>query len=197
MYPHVKRACDIVLSFCAVAVLSPLLLLIGLSIVLDSGFPVLFAQRRVGRGKQLFQMQKFRTMRQDAPHDTPTHLFLDQQVYVTRLGRFLRRTSLDELPQLIHILSGRMSLIGPRPALWNQEDLIAARDCYMDANGHTVNDLRPGLTGWAQVNGRDELSIEQKARLDGEYLQRLSLRMDLCCLFRTVAYVFHARGVRG
>ncbi len=197
MYTYVKRGLDVLLSLCAIVVLSPVLLLTAAAIALDDGFPVLFVQQRVGRRKRLFGMFKFRTMRRDAPHDMPTHLFPDQHAFLTRTGRFLRRTSLDELPQLFHVLSGKMSLIGPRPALWNQDDLIAARDQYQDTEGRTINDLRPGLTGWAQINGRDELSIEEKASLDGEYLHRLSLRMDVLCLLRTVSYVLRARGVRG
>lgn len=196
MYAYLKRGLDALLSACAIAVLSPVLLLIAVAVAVDSGFPVLFCQKRVGMHKDLFLMQKFRSMRKDAPHDVATHLLSDPWRYVTRVGRFLRRTSLDELPQLFHVLSGKMSLIGPRPALWNQYDLIAERDRYRDAKGRTVNDLRPGLTGLAQISGRDELSVADKAALDGQYLLTLSFREDARLLFQTVAYVLRARGVR-
>ena len=196
MYPIWKRALDILLSSVAVVLLLPLFLILCIAVLADSGFPILFRQERVGRHKRPFAMMKFRTMRQDAPHDMPTHLLADPDQYITRVGRVLRRTAMDELPQLFHILSGRMSFIGPRPALWNQTDLIVARDAYHDAAGCTVNDLRPGLSGWAQVNGRDELPIGEKARLDGEYLLAMSFRMDWRCFWRTAVCALNGHGYR-
>ena len=159
---YVKRLLDLVLSLIGLIVISPVLAILAIWIRLDSPGPVLFTQRRVGKGKTYFDIYKFRTMRIDAPHDVPTHLLGSPDAFITRSGRFLRRTSLDELPQIFNILKGEMSIVGPRPALWNQEDLIAERDKY------GANDIRPGLTGWAQINGRDELPIEVKAALDGE-----------------------------
>ena len=158
---YVKRALDILLSLIGIVVLSPVLLAVAAWIKLDSPGPVLFRQKRVGKDHVLFEIFKFRTMRTDTPHDVPTHQLSHSQNYITRSGRFLRRTSIDELPQLFNILMGKMSLIGPRPALWNQDDLIAWRDRF-NANG-----VLPGLSGWAQVNGRDELAIEKKALRDG------------------------------
>ena len=148
-----------------------------------------FRQKRVGIGKRHFQILKFRTMRIDTPHDMPTHLLHDPEQYITRMGRFLRKTSLDELPQLFNILAGDMSVIGPRPALWNQDDLIAERDKY------GANDVKPGLTGWAQINGRDELPIPVKAKLDGEYVQRLGFLFDCKCFFGTITSVLRHDGV--
>lgn len=191
MYKEVgKRVCDLTLSALGIAALSPLLAGIAVWIKADSPGPVFFRQRRVGKDKRLFEILKFRTMRKDAPKDTPTHLLKDPHAFITRSGRFLRATSLDELPQLFNILRGEMSIIGPRPALWNQDDLIAERDrCGANA-------ILPGLTGWAQVNGRDELPIEQKARLDGEYAQNISFRMDLKCFWRTIISVLKREGVK-
>lgn len=190
MYVHFfKRLIDIVLSLVGIVLLTPLLLLIALLIKLDSPGPVLFKQKRFGKSKRMFSILKFRTMRADAPHDTPTHLMADPEAYHTRVGKVLRRTSLDELPQLFNILVGQMSVIGPRPALWNQDDLIAARDrCH-------ANDVLPGLTGWAQINGRDELEIEEKARLDGEYAARISLPFDCKCFFGTIYTVLSRDGL--
>ena len=185
----VKRGLDLVLSFCALVVLSPLLLAISVWIKCDSPGPVLFRQKRVGKGKDLFFILKFRTMRTDTPKDVPTHLLQDPDAYITRSGHFLRKTSLDELPQIWTILVGQMSIVGPRPALWNQYDLLEERDKY------GANDVPPGLTGWAQVNGRDELEIPVKAKLDGEYVARLSFGMDLKCFFLTIARVLTHKGV--
>ena len=189
MYTHVKRILGLILAALAIVVLSPALLVIALAIKCTSPGPVLFRQKRVGRDKRLFTIYKFRTMRVDAPKDQPTHLLASPEAYITPIGRFLRKYSLDELPQLFNIVKGEMALVGPRPALWNQDDLIAARDQY-GANG-----VRPGLTGWAQINGRDELPIPEKARLDGEYVRRMSLGFDLRCLLGTVSSVARAEGV--
>ena len=164
MYPFVKRFMDIVLSLIGLIVLSPLFIVIVLCIKLDSPGSVLFRQKRVGIHKSHFNVLKFRTMRVDTPKEMPTHLLTNPERWITRVGRVLRKTSLDELPQLINILTGDMSIVGPRPALWNQYDLIEERDKY------GANNIRPGLTGWAQINGRDELPIEIKAKLDGEYV---------------------------
>lgn len=184
-----KRFFDFILSLLALVCLSWLILLLMLAVKLDSPGAVFFTQKRVGKGRKYFNIIKFRTMRTDAPKDIPTHLFKDPEQYITRVGRFLRRYSLDELPQLFNILVGHMAVVGPRPALYNQIDLIDARDKY------GANDVRPGLTGWAQVNGRDELSIEEKAKLDGEYVDRLSMLFDLRCLVRTVMVVLKKDGV--
>ena len=190
MYVHFfKRLIDIVLSLLGILALSPVLLIIALLIRLDSKGPILFRQKRVGRHKTYFNILKFRTMRVEAPHDMPTHLIVDPEAYLTRVGKVLRRTSLDELPQLFNILAGQMSIIGPRPALWNQDDLIAARDLYH------ANDVMPGLTGWAQINGRDELEIEDKARLDGEYAARISFAFDCKCFFGTIHTVISRDGL--
>ena len=190
MYQRVfKRGLDFVLSLAGILCLSWLLLGVALAIKLDSPGPVLFRQKRVGRGKRHFEILKFRTMRSDTPHDMPTHLLRSPDQYITRVGRFLRKTSLDELPQLFNILMGQMAVIGPRPALWNQFDLLAERDKY------GANDVRPGLTGWAQIHGRDELEIPEKARLDGFYVRNISLGMDLKCFFGTFAAVLRHDGV--
>ena len=184
-----KRLIDIILSACGIVVLSPVLLVLVIAIKLDSPGPVLFRQKRVGLHKTHFSILKFRTMRIDTPKDTPTHLLENPQQWITRVGAFLRKTSLDELPQIFNIFAGHMSIIGPRPALWNQFDLIAERDKY------GANDVLPGLTGWAQINGRDELPIDVKARLDGEYVQRLSLGFDIKCFFGTILSVLRHDGV--
>ena len=184
-----KRLMDIVLSGLGILVLSPVLLVLVIAIKLDSPGPVLFRQKRVGIHKTHFSILKFRTMRIDTPKDTPTHLLENPQQWITRVGGFLRKTSLDELPQIFNIFAGHMSVIGPRPALWNQFDLIAERDKY------GANDVLPGLTGWAQINGRDELPIDVKARLDGEYVQRLSFAFDVKCFFGTIASVLKHDGV--
>ena len=186
---HVKRVLDAMFSLTALIVLLIPSALIALWIKLDSPGPVFFKQKRVGRGKVHFMILKFRTMRIDAPKDMPTHLLSDPYSFITRSGRFLRKTSLDELPQMINTLKGEMSLVGPRPALWNQQDLIKKRD---EVGANTV---RPGLTGWAQVNGRDELPIDMKARLDGEYVRNLTFRMDCRCILRTLRDAFRGAGV--
>ena len=185
----VKRGIDILLSGLALLGLSPVLLAIALWVKLDSPGPVLFKQKRVGKGKTHFNILKFRTMRADTPKDVPTHLLKDPQAFITKSGRFLRKTSLDELPQIWNIFVGEMSIVGPRPALWNQYDLLEERDKY------GANDVVPGLTGWAQVNGRDELEIPVKAKLDGEYVSRLSFGMDVKCFVMTVAGVLTHKGV--
>ena len=185
----IKRLIDIVLSLTGLILLSPLFLLLIVLIKLDSKGPVLFKQKRVGLYKSHFYILKFRTMRIDTPKDTPTHLLDNPDQWITKMGRFLRKTSLDELPQIINILKGEMSIIGPRPALWNQYDLIEERDKY------GANDVPPGLTGWAQINGRDELPIEVKARLDGEYLEKIGLSMDIKCFFGTIVSVLKSDGV--
>ena len=185
----VKRGLDIVLSLVGIIVLSPLFLAVALWIKLDSPGPVFFRQKRVGKDKVLFQILKFRSMRTDTPHDVPTHQLSQSHSYITRSGRFLRKSSIDELPQLFNILLGQMSIIGPRPALWNQDDLIAWRDQY------GANSVLPGLSGWAQVNGRDELAIDKKALRDGEYAQNVSFALDVKCLILTVIKVFNREGI--
>ena len=190
MYPYVKRALDFVLSLVALILLSPVMLIIAIVIRATSPGPVFFRQKRVGLRRSHFMIYKFRTMRTDAPKDAPTHLLQNAESFITPVGRFLRASSLDELPQLINILRGEMAVVGPRPALWNQYDLIAAREA-VGANG-----VLPGLTGWAQINGRDELPIDVKARLDGEYVQRMSFLFDLRCIFGTVFSVLRRDGVR-
>ena len=190
MYKRVfKRLIDILLSGLGIVVLSPVLLVLVVAIRLDSPGPVLFKQKRVGLHKSHFNILKFRTMRIDTPRDMPTHLLENPEQWITKVGGFLRKTSLDELPQIFNIFVGDMSVIGPRPALWNQYDLIAERDKY------GANDVVPGLTGWAQINGRDELPIDVKARLDGEYVEKLSFGFDLKCFFGTVASVLRRDGV--
>ena len=184
-----KRLLDILLSGCGIVVLSPVYLLVALAIKLDDPGPVFFRQKRVGIHKTYFQILKFRTMKMETPRDVPTHLLDNPEQYITRVGRVLRKTSLDELPQIFQIFTGKMSIIGPRPALWNQFDLIAERDKY------GANDIRPGLTGWAQINGRDELPIDVKARFDGEYVKKMSFRFDDKCFFGTIASVLRSDGV--
>ncbi len=184
-----KRIMDVVLSGCAILVLSPLLAGIAIAVKLDSPGPVLFKQKRVGKNKKLFEIWKFRSMRTDTPEDMPTHMLSNPDAYITKTGRFLRKTSLDELPQLFNILRGQMAFVGPRPALWNQDDLVAERDRY------GANDITPGLTGWAQINGRDELEIPEKARLDGEYVEKLGFAMDVKCFFGTIRSVLSHKGV--
>ena len=188
-YKPIKRIIDVTLSLAGLIVLSPLFLVLMTAIKLDSPGPVLFRQKRVGINKTYFEILKFRTMRTDTPKDIPTHLLSDPDKYITRMGRFLRKTSLDELPQIINILFGQMAIIGPRPALWNQYDLIEERDRY------GANDIRPGLTGWAQINGRDELPIEVKAKYDGEYVRNMSLLFDLKCFLGTIAVVMNREGI--
>jgi O-antigen biosynthesis protein WbqP len=185
----IKRIIDIFLSAMGILVLGFPMLVIAVAIKADSKGPILFKQRRVGKGKKHFMILKFRTMRTDTPHDAPTHELSDPKRWITKVGGFLRKTSLDELPQLFNIFVGQMSVIGPRPALWNQFDLIEERDKY------GANDVRPGLTGWAQINGRDELEIDVKARLDGEYVEKLSFAFDVKCFFGTIKSVLKSDGV--
>lgn len=188
-YTPIKRVIDVLLSGIGILVLSPILLLLCIAIKLDSPGPILFTQKRVGIHKSYFQIYKFRTMRTDTPKDMPTHMLSNPEQYITRTGKFLRRTSLDELPQIFNIFKGDMSIVGPRPALWNQYDLIAERDKY------GANDVLPGLTGWAQINGRDELEIPVKAKLDGDYVKKYGLGMDLRCFFGTFVSVLRQDGV--
>ena len=184
-----KRLIDIFLSFFGIVFLSLPMLIIAIAIKVDSKGPVFFKQKRVGIHKKHFNILKFRTMRTDTPHDAPTHELNDPKRWITKVGGFLRKTSLDELPQLFNIFAGSMSVIGPRPALWNQYDLIEERDKY------GANDVRPGLTGWAQINGRDELPIDVKARFDGEYVQNISFGFDCKCFFGTIFSVLRSDGV--
>lgn len=192
---YIKRIMDIVLSACGLVALSWLYLIIAVAIVIDDPGPVMFSQKRVGKNKTYFQLHKFRSMKMSAPHDMPTHLLQNPDQYITRVGRFLRKSSLDELPQIWDIFIGNMAVIGPRPALWNQDDLVAERDRY-GANG-----VRPGLTGWAQINGRDELEIAVKAKLDGDYVKALksggcqAFAMDVKCFFGTIVSVAKSDGV--
>jgi O-antigen biosynthesis protein WbqP len=186
---YIKKIVDIILAFIGMVILSPVFLVLIICIKFDSKGPVLFKQRRIGINKSEFYILKFRTMKIDTPKDTPTHLLKDPESYITRVGKFMRKTSLDELPQIINILKGEMSIIGPRPCLWNQYDLIAERDKY------GANDIYPGLTGWAQINGRDELPIDVKAKLDGEYVHRLSFWMDVKCFIGTIISVIKSDGV--
>ena len=189
MYKHFfKRLIDVILSFIGGIVLLPVFLIIAIAIVIDDPGPVFFKQKRVGKNKKLFWLHKFRSMKVKTP-DIPTHLLTNPEQYITRVGKFLRKTSLDELPQVYDILFNKMSIIGPRPALWNQDDLIAERDKY------GANDVKPGLTGWAQINGRDELEIPVKAALDGEYVQKLSFGFDCKCFFGTIKSVLKSDGV--
>ena len=189
MYKHFfKRLIDIILSLIGGIVLLPVFLIIAIVIVIDDPGPVFFKQKRVGKNKKLFWLHKFRSMKVKTP-DIPTHLLTNPEQYITRVGKFLRKTSLDELPQVYDILFGKMSIIGPRPALWNQDDLIAERDKY------GANDVKPGLTGWAQINGRDELEIPVKAKLDGEYVEKMSFGFDCKCFFGTITSVLKSDGV--
>jgi O-antigen biosynthesis protein WbqP len=189
MYMKVKRLIDLILSLIGLIILAPIFIILIISIKIDSPGPVLFKQKRIGIKKTHFNILKFRTMRIDTPKDTPTHLLENPEQYITKMGKFLRKTSLDELPQIINIIYGQMSIIGPRPALWNQYDLIAERDKY------GANDIPPGLTGWAQINGRDELPIEVKSKLDGEYVLKLGFWMDVTCFFCTIISVVKREGV--
>ncbi len=186
---YIKRGLDILFSFAGLIFLSPLYLALIIAIKIDSPGPAFFKQKRVGIHKTIFEIHKFRTMRTDTPHDMPTHMLADPDSYITRLGRIMRKYSLDELPQIYDIFIGKMSIIGPRPALWNQYDLIEERDKY------GANDVRPGLTGWAQINGRDELEIDVKARFDGEYVEKLSFAFDVRCFFGTILSVLKHDGV--
>ena len=185
----IKRLLDIILSDCGILLLSPLFLILMLAVYIDDPGPFFFRQKRVGIHQSTFYLWKFRSMKVSTPKDVPTHLLENPEQYITRVGRFLRKTSLDELPQIFQIFTGSMSIVGPRPALWNQFDLIEDRDRY------GANDVRPGLTGWAQINGRDELSIAEKARYDGEYVARLSFAFDVKCFFGTFGKVLRQENV--
>jgi len=186
---YIKRLIDIILSLSGLILASWLYLIIIIAIKIDDPGPVFFTQKRVGKGKTYFQLIKFRSMKMSTPHDIPTHLLENPEQYITHVGKFLRKTSLDEIPQLWNILKGDMSVIGPRPALWNQDDLVEERDKY------GANDIRPGLSGWAQIQGRDELEIEDKARLDGEYVQKRSFLFDCRCFFGTAVKALRGDGV--
>ena len=185
----IKRMVSGIVAFLAGILLAPIFLCIIVWILVDDGYPVFFKQKRVGRGKSFFEIYKFRTMKKSTPNDMPTHLLENPEQYITCSGRFLRKTSLDELPQLLNIIKGELDVVGPRPALWNQTDLIKERDRY------GANDIRPGLTGWAQVHGRDTISIEEKARLDGEYIKKMCFKMDVLCIVKTFFSVIKADGV--
>lgn len=189
MYSKVKRIIDFIVALIGLIVLSWLFLILIIWIKIDSKGPVLFKQKRIGIHKSYFNIYKFRTMYIDTPKDMPTHMLADPDQYITKAGKFLRKTSLDELPQILNILKGEMSIIGPRPALWNQDDLVAERDKY------GANDVMPGLSGWAQINGRDELPIDVKAKLDGEYAAKISFKFDLKCFFGTIKSVLKSDGV--
>lgn len=196
MYKHFfKRFFDIIISLIGIIVCSPILLIIAIAIKLESKGPIIFKQKRIGTHKKTFMILKFRTMRTDTPHDAPTHQLSDPQKWITKVGGFLRKSSLDELPQIFNIFVGQMSIIGPRPALWNQDDLVAERDKY------GANDVKPGLTGWAQINGRDELEIPIKAKLDGDYVAKLNagkfkgFAMDWKCFWGTIFSVLRSDGV--
>ncbi len=189
MYPLIKRMIDVLLALIGLILLSPLFILLAMLIKVNSKGPILFKQKRVGKNKKHFYILKFRTMRIDTPKDIPTHMLENPNKYITKVGKFLRKTSLDEIPQIWNIFVGQMSIIGPRPALWNQFDLIAERDKY------GANDVPTGLTGWAQINGRDELPITEKAKLDGEYVKRRGLWMDIRCFFRTIMSILKSDGV--
>lgn len=188
-YVYVKNIVDFLFALILVVPLAPILLIIALAIKLESKGPVLFKQKRLGKDNTYFYILKFRTMRVDTPHDMPTHLLNGATNYITKVGGFLRKSSLDELPQIFNILCGQMSFIGPRPALWNQDDLIAAREEV------GANQIKPGLTGWAQVNGRDELEISVKAQYDGEYVKNMSLALDLKIIWLTIKNVLLSKGV--
>jgi len=189
IYLKIKRSIDFIMALIGLIVLSPLFLILIVAIKFDSPGPVLFKQKRVGIHKSHFNILKFRTMRIDTPKDTPTHLLENPEQWITKVGKFLRKTSLDELPQILNILFGDMAIVGPRPALWNQYDLIEERDKY------GANDVPVGLTGWAQINGRDEVEIHSKAKLDGEYTEKIGLLMDLRCFFGTIFSVLRSDGV--
>ena len=177
---YIKRGLDVLLSFGGLVVLSPVFLILAVAIYIDDPGPILFTQKRTGKNKQYFKLHKFRSMKMSTPHDKPTHMLENPEQYITRVGKFLRAHSLDELPQIWDIFIGNMSVIGPRPGLWNQDLLTAERDKY------GANDVRPGLTGWAQINGRDELEIPDKAKLDGEYVAQMGLGMDIKCFLGSV-----------
>lgn len=189
LYLKFKRFYDFVLSFLGLIFLSPIYLILMLMIKIDSKGPILFKQKRIGKNKKYFYILKFRTMRIDTPKDTPTHMLENPDQWITKMGRFLRKTSLDELPQILNILKGDMSIIGPRPALWNQYDLVQERDKY------DVHKLYPGLTGYAQIKGRDSLPISDKAKLDGYYVKHINLWLDIKIFFKTIISIFKSDGV--
>ncbi|PKL22031.1 MAG: lipid carrier--UDP-N-acetylgalactosaminyltransferase [Spirochaetae bacterium HGW-Spirochaetae-4] len=189
VYRIVKRGFDLICALFALIVLSPVFLIFIIAIKFDSKGPVLFKQKRFGIHKTHFEILKFRTMKVETPNDVPTHMLKNPQQYITRVGKFLRKTSLDELPQILNIIAGHMSVIGPRPALWNQYDLIHERDVY------GANDVPVGLTGWAQINGRDSITIEQKAKLDGEYVKKFGFIMDIRCFVGSIVSVLKGDGV--
>ena len=196
-YFSTKRLLDIVFSILAIFFLLPFYIIIAAAIkASDPHGTVIFKQKRFGKRKEYFDIYKFRTMREDAPHDVATEDMHDPQRYVTSVGKFLRKYSLDELPQFFNVLKGDMSIVAPRPGLWNQYKLIEERDKYIGRFGLTPNDVRPGITGWAQINGRDDNDDAEKAYLDGEYMKRLSLMMDIRCFFGTFAKVFRHEGVK-
>jgi len=186
---YIKRILDLIISIIALILLFPFFIIFAILIKVESKGPIFFKQERIGKEKKHFNIYKFRTMRTDTPKDMPTHRLKNADMYITKVGKFMRKTSIDELPQIINILKGEMSIIGPRPALWNQDDLIEERDKY------NANNIRPGLTGWAQVNGRDELEIPVKAKYDGEYVEKSSLWFDIKVFFRTIVKVFKHDGV--
>lgn len=197
MYFGTKRALDILISLLAIFFLMPFYIIISIAIkISDPHGTVIFKQKRFGKKKKYFDIYKFRTMREDAPHDVATEDLQNPQRYVTGVGRILRKYSLDELPQFFNVLKGDMSIVAPRPGLWNQYNLIEERDKYVGRYGLTPNDVRPGITGWAQINGRDDNDDAEKAYLDGEYMKRLSLGMDIKCFFGTFAKVFRHEGVK-
>ena len=194
-YLWVKQILDYLFSFILILTLSPILLIIALIVKLDSKGPVLFKQKRIGMNCTEFYVYKYRSMRTDTPADMPTHLFQNAESFITGSGRFLRKSSMDELPQLFNIIRGEMSFIGPRPALWNQSDLVQAREDQARKSGVNANSVKPGITGWAQVNGRDELPINVKADLDGYYAKNLSFLLDLKILFMTFFSILTGKGV--
>ncbi len=189
MYLYLKRLLDFILSLAAIIIFSWLFIILAVLIKIEDGGNIIFKQKRIGKNKTEFYIYKFRTMKTSTPKDTPTHLLSNPENYITKIGKFLRKSSLDELPQLFNILLGHMSIVGPRPALWNQYDLIEERD------KNDANSITPGLTGWAQVNGRDELPISVKANYDGEYKKKMSLIFDIKIILMTVASVFKAEGI--
>ena len=197
MYLYFKRFLDLILSLCAIIVLLPVILILSVIIKIDdpSG-PVFFRQKRFGKDKEFFYIYKFRTMKQDAPHDVPTEDVVDPLQYVTRSGKWIRRYSLDELPQFFNVFIGDMSIVAPRPALWNQDNLIRERDKYTGKYGLTPNNYRPGITGWAQINGRDALNDAAKAAMDGEYVRKISFLFDCRCFFGTFLKVFRHEDVK-
>ena len=188
-YIIIKQVIDTLLSFIALIILLPVFLIIAILIKAESKGPIFFKQERIGKNKRHFKIYKFRTMRTDTPKDMPTHMLKEANKYITTMGKFMRKTSIDELPQIINILKGEMCIVGPRPALWNQDDLIEERDKY------GANSIKPGLTGWAQVNGRDELEIPVKAKYDGEYAEKMSLFFDIKVFLKTIIKVFKHDGV--